>query len=639
MDKWRALPNTNDWRVSPETARLLQHWRHHKFSSIRPFFCQIEAVETAIWLTEVAPQVGKAGEGVLEHLVNANNDANPELMRLALKLATGAGKTTVMAMLIAWQTINAVRRPQSKRFTRGFLVVTPGLTIKDRLRVLQPNDPDSYYKDRELVPGDMLDDVNRAKIVITNFHAFKLRERIDLSKGGRSLLQGRGEELQTKFRACEQQGDLPKIAYVPPFSGLEPTEKWLDISPIRQQVGKGQPGSVLRNLLLRVCPSPVRDPDGRIKKGYTPPADWQELAGSIERWFSVKIHEPRYESAKDVYITVEYRQNSKDYDIIAGGSGFHQILTLLAFLYGYQLTTILFDEPDAHLHVNLQREILDYFKRKSLERDIQFLIATHAEEFVRGVDASQIVSLLHQVPKRIESTPVVLRAMADVSNEEITRLVASPYILYVEGESDERILRAWADQCGAQLAMDKVCFKSMGGGGKENMRTRANEHFAALQQIIPGVSRLLLFDYDDSDTAFHPQPDNPSLAEWKRKNIENYLLVPDAWKRAALHQMECGEDDLFAQPVLRAIDEFFSGQNLTLPPGRTWRNLAANVFSVVDGKRILFENDDALFHQLRNGSPLVTLVREQVAMSMVVGEIHEDVHQFIGKLVALTTLE
>jgi type III restriction enzyme len=196
VDKWRSLP-PNDWRVTPETARLLQHWRHHKFSGIRPFFCQVEAAETAIWLTEVAPHIGKAGEGFLEHLANANNDANPELMRLALKLATGAGKTTVMAMLIAWQAINAARHPQSKKFTRGFLVVAPGLTIKDRLRVLQPNDPDSYYKSRELVPGDMLDDVNRAKIVITNYHAFKLRERIDLSKGGRSLLQGRGEELNT----------------------------------------------------------------------------------------------------------------------------------------------------------------------------------------------------------------------------------------------------------------------------------------------------------------------------------------------------------------------------------------------------------------------------------------------------------
>ena len=197
VDQWRQLPNANDWRVMPETARLLQHWRHHKYSGIRPFFCQVEAAETAIWLTEVAPQVGKVGEGFLDHLLNASHDANPELLRLALKLATGAGKTTVMAMLIAWQTVNAVRHPQSKRFTRGFLVVAPGLTIKDRLRVLQPNDPDSYYASRELIPSDMLDDVNRAKIVITNFHAFKLRERIDLSKGGRSLLQGRGEELNT----------------------------------------------------------------------------------------------------------------------------------------------------------------------------------------------------------------------------------------------------------------------------------------------------------------------------------------------------------------------------------------------------------------------------------------------------------
>ena len=197
VDAWRALPNPNQWQVTPETARLLQHWRHHNFSGVRPFFCQVEAAETAIWLTEVAPQF-KNGKRLLDHLAAANKDANPELMRFALKLATGAGKTTVMAMLIAWQTINAVRRPGSKHFTRGFLVCAPGLTIKDRLRVLQPNDPDCYYQDRELVPSDMLDEVNRAKIVITNYHAFKLRERIELSAGGRSLLQGRrGDELNT----------------------------------------------------------------------------------------------------------------------------------------------------------------------------------------------------------------------------------------------------------------------------------------------------------------------------------------------------------------------------------------------------------------------------------------------------------
>ncbi len=197
VDQWRSWPNPKEWQVTPETERLLTHWRHHRFSNVRPFFCQVEAVEAVIWLSEVAPKSDKASKGFLEHLTDANEQANPQLMRLALKLATGAGKTTVMAMLIAWQTVNAVRRPNSKKFSRGFLVVCPGLPIRDRLRVLQPNDPDSYYQTRELVPNDMLGDLERAKIVITNYHAFKLRERMALSKGGRSLLQGRGEALNT----------------------------------------------------------------------------------------------------------------------------------------------------------------------------------------------------------------------------------------------------------------------------------------------------------------------------------------------------------------------------------------------------------------------------------------------------------
>lgn len=216
VDAWRNLP-PSQWRVTPETARLLEHWRNHKFAGVRPFFCQVEAAETAIWLTEVAPQLGKNGERFLDHLDKASNDANPGLLRLALKLATGAGKTTVMAMLIAWQTVNAVRHPQSKKFTRGFLLVAPGLTIKDRLRVLLPNDADSYYASREIVPRDMLADLDKAKIVITNYHAFKLRERMELSKGGRRLLQGRtGSELDT----LETEGQMLQRV-MPELMGLK----------------------------------------------------------------------------------------------------------------------------------------------------------------------------------------------------------------------------------------------------------------------------------------------------------------------------------------------------------------------------------------------------------------------------------
>ena len=199
VNRWRAITDPAKWRVTGETARLLRHWRRQKphHSGFAPFFCQVEAVETVIWLTEVAPKLGKTGRDFLDHLKEANQQANPGLSRLALKLATGAGKTTVMAMVIAWQTINAVRHPNSRRFTHGFLVVTPGITIRDRLRVLQPNDPDSYYQSRELVPLDMVRDLDRAAIVITNYHAFLPRETLTISKGGRALLQGRGREITT----------------------------------------------------------------------------------------------------------------------------------------------------------------------------------------------------------------------------------------------------------------------------------------------------------------------------------------------------------------------------------------------------------------------------------------------------------
>lgn len=198
VENWRVLVNPRDWGVTSETVRLLQHWRREKVEGIRPFFCQVEAVETAIWLTEVAPK-NPTTKKFAEHLKNVNASSNPDLLRLALKLATGTGKTTVMAMLIAWHTVNAKRHPNSKMFSRGFLIVSPGITIRDRLRVLLPNDLDSYYRTRDIVPADMLGDLDHAKIVITNYHAFGLRERLAIAKGTREAIEGwREDKIQTK---------------------------------------------------------------------------------------------------------------------------------------------------------------------------------------------------------------------------------------------------------------------------------------------------------------------------------------------------------------------------------------------------------------------------------------------------------
>ena len=204
VDQWRSIPDRRHWGVNPETARLLEHWRNHESIGLRPFFCQVEAAETIIWLTEVAKVLPNGQRtpprefrGIFNHIRGTNEVASPDLLRVALKMATGTGKTTVMAMLIAWQTINAVRKPTSPLFTKGFLITTPGITIRDRLRVLLPSDPENYYEHRNLVPSELVPAVREAKVVITNYHAFRLRDEDSSNPTNRSFRYGRGPRPDT----------------------------------------------------------------------------------------------------------------------------------------------------------------------------------------------------------------------------------------------------------------------------------------------------------------------------------------------------------------------------------------------------------------------------------------------------------
>ena len=199
VDRWRNLPPSK-WNVTPETERLLRWWRDASVREFPFFFCQLEAVETIIWLTEVAPKSYR------DELVTANDTANPGLFRIAAKMATGSGKTTVMALLIAWQAINAARRPTSSRFTNGFLIIAPGITIRDRLRVLQPEENGNYFEDpkRRIVPPEMLGDLRKARVVVTNYHAFQLRETMAVKPEARKILADRGEEPK-KFLETEGQ--------------------------------------------------------------------------------------------------------------------------------------------------------------------------------------------------------------------------------------------------------------------------------------------------------------------------------------------------------------------------------------------------------------------------------------------------
>ena len=203
--------------ITRTTANLLEYWQLPERER-KLFFCQIEALETAIYITEVASRYGDAW--IANELQRANQDANPLLYRIAFKMATGSGKTLVMAMLIAWHALNKLANPQDARFSDTFLIVTPGITIKDRLRVLLPNDPNNYYRYHDLVPPDLFQELGKIKMVITNFHAFIPRERINAGKLTKEMLnQGEVSPFtetpdQMVRRACRELGNKKNIIVI-----------------------------------------------------------------------------------------------------------------------------------------------------------------------------------------------------------------------------------------------------------------------------------------------------------------------------------------------------------------------------------------------------------------------------------------
>ncbi len=168
--------------VSGITRRLLDHWNaDEQRSGPRFFFCQLEAIETLIWFAE-APADAKVG-------IDVPSDGG-EFRRLCAKMATGTGKTVVMAMAIAWHILNKVAAPQDARFSKNIFIVAPGLTVKNRLSVLHPADADNYYKEFDVVPSELMDKMRRGKVRICNWHtlhwetADKIRRKKGVDKRG-----------------------------------------------------------------------------------------------------------------------------------------------------------------------------------------------------------------------------------------------------------------------------------------------------------------------------------------------------------------------------------------------------------------------------------------------------------------------
>ncbi len=188
-------PRVKSWResgypgVSGITSRLLAHWRDpEQRENHRLFFCQLEAIETLVWLTEIRSSDRNG--------INIPSDGG-DFTRLCSKMATGSGKTIVMAMLIAWQILNKVASPQDKRFSKNIFIVAPGLTVKNRLQVLIPG-PSDYYKEFSLIPAGLEDSLRQGRVRVTNWHG----------------LDWDSEERIAKRKSVDKRGALSDEAYV-----------------------------------------------------------------------------------------------------------------------------------------------------------------------------------------------------------------------------------------------------------------------------------------------------------------------------------------------------------------------------------------------------------------------------------------
>jgi predicted ATPase len=335
-----------------------------------------------------------------------------------------------------------------------------------------------------------------------------------------------------------------QIVHIPPFSGIGAEETRYDRGYQNLLVGQGKPGDILRNLLWEVY---QRNRD-----------DWNSLTNEIKRLFNCEIVEPSYTEA-DPFIVIEYRvpgtKTRRNLDLASGGSGFHQVLTLLGFIYARPASVLLVDEPDAHEHVILQRQVYDSLRKVAKDRDCQLIISTHSEVILEDTSPDQITSFYGRPhPLNIDShRDQVREALKRLSSLDILEVESGKNILYLEDESDFKILSEFAGILGHRMTcfLDNPFVVFIHG---HEVR-EAKVHLFALRAIRPDVRGVLLLDGDNRSLPDHEiGTDQLTILRWKRYEIENYLIHPNVLYRF----IQGPYTDLFSVSRKKKAEEFLT---------------------------------------------------------------------------------
>jgi predicted ATPase len=409
------------------------------------------------------------------------------------------------------------------------------------------------------------------------------------------------------------------IVHCPPFSGIGSEEKRMDRGAQNLEIGRGKPGDIIRNLLLEVFQQAV---------------DWKSLVTDIEELFRIRICDPVYDESLTPFILCEYlpgipRGKGKNglsaFDIASGGSGLLQVLILLSYFYARPASVLLLDEPDAHLHVILQRQIYDRLRQVASKRECQLIVATHSEVILDGTSPSRVISFLGNPHKlvRFDQRDQVREAMKHLTTLDLLLVEQGRQVLYCEGESDFKILKAWAAVAkhAALNFFENPFFHSNEG---RNPR-EARNHLFALRAIHPDVRGFLLLDGDNRNLPDHDlEGAGLTIRKWTRYEIENYLLVPNAIRRFLARDPE----DLFSAGMAEDAIVYLRSQ---LPPQTFENPLADNatVVAVRASKDLLPQMFEAAGHPLEKEDYFL------LASAMMPEEIHPEVIAVLDAIAAL----
>jgi len=452
-----------------------------------------------------------------------------------------SGKTTLLQALAVWSM--GLQKWISER----------GATSKAKKRAGVP----ITRKDFTAIP------LREMKLLWTNTFTSLKKDETEEGKTGfprvmNITLYGKHEEVPWEFSlefryqsseqiyvkpADENISEVPKevkglqVVHVPPFSGIGAEETRYDRPYQDLLIGQGKAGDILRNLLLEV---------------HKQPGHWKELTEQIEDVFHYQLLPPEYEGRP--FILCEYlrgvpqgkgKNGLAQLDIASAGSGFHQILLLLAFFYARPASILLLDEPDAHLHVILQKQIYGTLRRIASERKCQLVIATHSEVLIDNTSPELIISFYKKPHRLVSETDrdQIREALKRLSASDILFAERSSGILYLEGETDFDLLKAWAKVIGhplmAWFGESPFWHINQGRNPKE-----AKGHLFALQALEPGMKGLLLLDGDNRGLDDREVAANGlTINRWIRYEAESYLFHPDA----LLRFIESRAEPLFVQ--------------------------------------------------------------------------------------------